>query len=98
MKLFIIGLIALMIQVQIVYSQVDKTVLQYPVNFSGYMEQVSKHNLDYAAERYEVSKAEAAIEIAKVFPDPTLSLGMTQNREGQLTTGHDLSSELDIPV
>jgi cobalt-zinc-cadmium efflux system outer membrane protein len=87
-----------MTQVQIVYSQVDKAVQQYPVKFSSYMEQVSKHNLDYAAERYEVSKAEAAIEIAKVFPDPTLSFGMTQNREGQLTTGHDLSSELDVSV
>lgn len=98
MKLFIIGVIALMIQVQIVYSQVDKAVQQYPVKFTSYMEQVSKHNLDYAAERFEVSKAEAAIEIAKVFPDPTLSFGMTQNREGQLTTGHDLSSELDVSV
>ncbi len=81
-----------------VYSQADKTFSQYPVKFTSYMELVSKHNLDYAAEQFEVSKAEAAIEIAKVFPDPTLSFGMTQNREGQLTTGHDLSSELDVPV
>jgi outer membrane protein, heavy metal efflux system len=98
MKILIIGLITFVSQAQMVYSQVDKTYPQYPVKFTSFMEQVSKHNLDYAAERFEVSKAEAAIEIAKVFPDPTLSFGMTQNREGQLTTGHDLSSELDIPV
>ena len=98
MKLLIIGLITLIGQVQIVYSQADKTFSHYPVKFTSYMEQVSKHNLDYAAEQFEVNKAEATIEIAKVFPDPTLSLGMTQNSEGQLTTGHDLSSELNIPV
>ena len=98
MKLIIIGLIMLISQVQMVYSQPDKTFPQYPLKFTSYMEQVSKHNLDYAAEQFEVSKAEAAIEIAKVFSDPTLSLGMTRNREGQLNTGHDLSSELDIQV
>ena len=98
MKSFLIGLISLMIQAQMVYSQADKPFSQYPVKFTSYMEQVSKHNLDYAAEKFEVSKAEAAIEIAKVFPDPTFAFGMTRNREGQLTTGHDISTELDVPV
>ena len=95
MKIFIIGLITLMCQIKMGYSQADQ---HYPVKFSSYMELVSKHNLDFAAEQFEVSKAEAAIEIAKVSPDPTLAVDMIQNREGQVTTGHDISSELDVPL
>lgn len=95
MKIFIIGLITLMSQIKMGYSQADP---HYPVKFSNFMELVSKHNLDFAAEQFEVSKAEAAIEIAKVSPDPTLAVDMIQNREGQVTTGHDISSELDVPL
>ena len=98
MRLITICLIGLFCQVQIANSQTDTISSRYPLKFSNYMDLVSRHNLEYAAEKFVVSKAEAAIEIAKVFPDPTLSFGMTRNREGQLTTGHDLSSELDVPV
>jgi cobalt-zinc-cadmium efflux system outer membrane protein len=94
MKTIKIILIIFLCQLQIAYSQTDTTFQRYPLKFSNYMDLVSKHNLDYAAERFEVSKSEAAIELAKVFPDPTLSLGWSQDREGQSTTGHGVSSEL----
>ena len=45
-----------------------------------------------------VPEADAAIEIAKVFPDPTLSFDLTQNREGTVSTGHDLYSELGTTI
>jgi cobalt-zinc-cadmium efflux system outer membrane protein len=68
------------------------------LKFTEYMDLVGKHNLDYAAERFEVSKSEAAVEIAKVFPDPTLSFGLTRDREGQVITGHGVSSGLDATL
>ena len=98
MRLITIILIGLLCQVQISNSQTDSISSHYPLKFSNYMDLVSRHNLDFAAEKFEVSKAEAAIEVAKVFPDPTLSFGMTRNREGQQTTGHDLSSGVNIQV
>ena len=62
------------------------------------MDLVVKHNLDYAAERYEVNKSEAAIEIAKVFSDPTISFGYSQDREGHQATGSGISGGIDKSV
>ena len=89
--IFLIGLVSL---AQISYAQTDTLFKHLPLKFSSYMDLVSRKNLDYGAERYEVSKAEAAIEIAKVFPDPTLSLEMTSDREGSAVISRGVSSEL----
>lgn len=94
MKFTLICLISLLCQVEIANSQTDTILLGYPLKFSNYMGLVSRHNLGYAAEKFEVSKAEAAIEIARVFPDPILSFGLTQNKESHLNTGHGVASEL----
>ena len=98
MKIVTIGLIFFLSQGQTSFSQTEKVAGQIGLKFATYIDMVGKHNLDYAAERYEVSKSEAAIEIAKVFPDPTLSIGMSQDREGHLTTGNGLSGGLDETV
>lgn len=98
MRLFTISLIILASQVNTTYCQTDTTFRYRGLKFNEYMDLVGKHNLDYAAERYEVSKAEAAIEIAKVFPDPTLSFGMSQDHNGHLTTGNGISAGLDKSV
>ena len=92
MKLITLGLIGLLSQIQTAYSQIDTAFQRNPLRFDTYMELISKQNLDYAAERFEVSKADAAIEMAKVFPDPTLSFGMSRDREDHLTTGRGVSS------
>ncbi len=97
MKSFLIILLVTIFQLQVVYSQIDTTKI-HALKFIGYMDRVKNHNLDYAAEQFEVSKADAAIEIAKVFPDPTLSFDLTQNREGTVSTGHDLYSELGTTI
>ena len=98
MRKITIGIFCLFIQTQMIYSQSDTIAHRNPLKFGDFMELVGKHNLDYAAERFEVSKSEAAIEIAKVFTDPTLSIGMSQDREGHLTTRHGISSGVDANV
>jgi cobalt-zinc-cadmium efflux system outer membrane protein len=45
------------------------------VTFKNFLSEVASGNLDYAAERYNVSIAEAAVAAAKMFPNPTLDLG-----------------------
>ena len=98
MRIFTICLIILVSQVQTTFCQTDTTFRQRGLKFNEYMDLVGKHNLDYAAERYEVSKAEAAIEIAKVFPDPNLSFGISQDHNGHQTTGNGISAGLDQSV
>ncbi len=70
MRIFTICLITLLSQVHTSFCQTDIPFHNGSLKFNEYMDLVGKHNLDYAAERYEVSKAEAAIEIARIFPDP----------------------------
>jgi len=95
MRIFMICLITLLSQANTSFCQTDSPFRNGNLKFNEYMDMVGKHNLDYAAERYEVSKAEAAIEIARVFPDPTLSFGMSQDHSGHLTTGNGVSAGLD---
>lgn len=45
------------------------------ITFAQFLNEVAAANLDYAAQRYNVDIAKAAIAIAKEFPNPTLSLG-----------------------
>ncbi len=98
MRIFTIVLIIISGLAQKSFSQPDSIYNQIALKFNDYMDLVAKHNLDYAAERYEVSKSEAAIEIAKVFPDPTISVGFSQDHEGHVSTGHGVSGGIDETV
>ena len=98
MRIFTLILVGLCSQIQIARSQGDTIILKSPLKFKSYMDLVGNHNLDYAAERFEVNKSEAAIEMARVFPDPNLTIGVTRDREGQLDTGHGISSGLDATI
>jgi len=98
MRIFMICLITLLSQARTSFCQTDSPFRNGSLKFNEYMDLVGKHNLDYAAERYEVSKAEAAIEIARIFPDPTLSFGLSQDHNGHLITGNGVSAGLDQSV
>jgi len=98
MRIVTLMLVCLLCQIQIARSQVDTIILKSPLKFNSYMDLVGKHNLDYASERFEVSKAEVAIEMARVFTDPNLSFGVTRDREGQMDAGHGISSGLDATI
>jgi len=45
------------------------------ITFAEFLNEVAAANLDYAAQRYNVDIAKAAIALAKEFPNPTLDLG-----------------------
>jgi cobalt-zinc-cadmium efflux system outer membrane protein len=98
MRIITICMICLFCQGQFSYAQTDPISSRYPLKFSDYMDLISKHNLDYAAEKFEVSKAEAAIEMAKVFPDPSISFDLTQGQESHVTTSRGYSSGLGTTI
>jgi cobalt-zinc-cadmium efflux system outer membrane protein len=64
------------------------------ITFHEFLSEVAAANLDYAAQRYNVDIAKAAVAIAKEFPNPTLSLSgnrdmrfhgvYRQNQDGRL--------------
>ncbi|HVM96470.1 MAG TPA: TolC family protein [Candidatus Acidoferrales bacterium] len=53
----------------------DPTAEKLNITFDEFLDEVVANNLDYAAQRYNVSIAEANITAASVFQNPTLALG-----------------------
>lgn len=47
----------------------------YPITFEDFVQAVQRSNLDLAAQRYNVSIAEAQLVVARVYPNPTFQLG-----------------------
>jgi outer membrane protein, heavy metal efflux system len=45
------------------------------ISFKTFLQEVERSNLDYAAQRYSVSIAEAQLTAARVYPNPTLQSG-----------------------
>jgi len=45
------------------------------ISFRDFLQEVERSNLDYAAQRYNVSIAEAQVAAARVFPDPAFQSG-----------------------
>lgn len=65
-----------------------------PMNYETYMELVWKQHLGYAAEKLNVSVAEAEAEASRVFNDPQLSVEYADNDERRLQMGRSVSVEL----
>jgi len=61
------------------------------LTFTAFLSEVVAGNLDYAAQRYNVSLAEAAVAAAKEFPNPTLQFGGDRDMtyHGKTGTGSD---------
>ena len=55
----------------------------HPLSFEAFLAEVAQNNLEYAAQRYNVSIAQAQIARAKVFPNPTLAAGSSRDISGQ---------------
>ncbi|MGE8302534.1 MAG: hypothetical protein ACN6OW_23395, partial [Sphingobacterium paramultivorum] len=51
------------------------------LDYSKFIHTVAKNNLGYAAEKFNLSIAEANIISARVFPDPEFSMGIFDNSE-----------------
>jgi cobalt-zinc-cadmium efflux system outer membrane protein len=64
------------------------------IDFRNYMDLVREQNLNFAAEKLNVSLAEAELKAAKVFNDPELSVEYADNDERRMQMGRSLSVEL----
>lgn len=61
-----------------------------PLTYSDYLEKVNAGNLDYAAERLNVSAAKADVVAAKVFNDPSVSVEYSNNQDHSLQMGQSV--------
>jgi cobalt-zinc-cadmium efflux system outer membrane protein len=79
-------------------AQIDTTFKRNNLDFENYLKLVGSKNLELAAEKYNVSISEAEIEIAKVFPDPSLSFDWTENYEEKNRSGYGFTSSIGTTI
>jgi outer membrane protein, heavy metal efflux system len=80
------------------YAQPDTLFNSHSLTFDEYLKKVSAGNLEFAANKFNVSIAEAKIESAKALPDPYISAGVTDNFEQNRRTGYEYSSEAGTTI
>lgn len=69
------------------------------LTFHEFLNQVGNKNLSYAAQKYNVSMSEAAIQTASMFPDPQLGLDGSDNginRQMGYTIGGNIGWTLEM--
>ncbi len=69
-------------------AQIDTSFARNPIAYPKYLAKVGKQNLSYAAEKFNLNIVEAGILVAKVFPDPTISLIGFNNGEQRMNLGY----------
>ncbi len=97
-KLFIIILIYLFGFISPLQAQIDKALTKQQLTLNQFLQLVSKNNLEYAAEKYNVDISEAEIEMAKVFPNPYLSFEWNEFRAGQNRIGYGFIPEIGTTI
>jgi cobalt-zinc-cadmium efflux system outer membrane protein len=98
MKNLILIAFLTVLKLQIIFAQDIIPFNHYDLGFTEYLEQVKTHNIEYAAEKLNINISEAAIEAAKVFSDPYISLDLIEDLETKTQTGYGFSSELGKTV
>ncbi|MCS6819739.1 MAG: TolC family protein [Chitinophagales bacterium] len=73
---------------------IDTSFVRKPITYLDFISNVGKYNYAYAAEKFNVSIAEANVLAAGVFPDPELSFGWFDNGQRRMNMGYGFSSEL----
>jgi len=79
---------------QEIKAQTDTTFNRINLTYENYMMNVLNHNLDFAAQKFNVSIADAQIEAARVFKDPIVAINWTGNKENISKNGFGVSSQI----
>ena len=88
----------LIISVLQVSAQNDTALNPTPLNYKLFLYEVKESNLGFLAEKYNLNISQANIAAAKVFPDPELSVGASDNQERTLKMGYSLEAGLDYTL
>jgi len=70
----------------------------HPLGVKEYIEDVIRGNLGYIAAKFDVGKAEAAVQAAKVFADPGLAIGLTDNQDKSMQLGRSMDAGISYSL
>jgi len=97
-KFIIISILCMTVFMQGVLAQEQKETLKENVTLEEFLHLVSSNNLEYAAEKLNINISEAELKASKVFPDPTLAIDYTDNKEDNTYVGHAYTYELSTTL
>lgn len=86
--------VAMLVQHSANAQEIDTVFQKKNMDYLSYIGTVGKQNAAYAAERFNLSMAEAEIQTAKIFPDPELSFSGADNGQRRMNMGYGFGSEL----
>lgn len=67
-----------------------------PITYARFNQLVAERNASYLAEKYNIDKAAALLQAARVFNDPELSVAYGNNQDWNLQMGQSLEAGLSI--
>ena len=94
----ILSLILLFSIMHVTYSQEEISYKNNPLTLSEFLSGVIQGNLEYIAGQFNVSIAEAELKAAKVFPDPEVSIGYSNNEDRTLRMGQSVEAGISYPI
>jgi cobalt-zinc-cadmium efflux system outer membrane protein len=94
MKNITLFILLLFLITALIDAQDEIPFKHYKISFDNYIELVKDQNFEYAAEKLNITISEAAIEAAKVFSDPYISVDYNRDSESGVNSGFGLSSEI----
>jgi cobalt-zinc-cadmium efflux system outer membrane protein len=92
-KLFL-SIIILSVSYTVNAQKVDTAFAKKMVDYSTFINLVGKNNLAYSAEKFNINIADAAIQTARIFPDPQLGFGWFDNGQRRMKMGYGFNSEV----
>jgi outer membrane protein, heavy metal efflux system len=93
-KIIIPGILIIFLKMHIINAQDDVPFNHINLSYKDYISLVKSDNLEYAAEKLNINISEAAIEVAKIFNDPYISVDWIGDYENNTQNGYEISSEL----
>ena len=72
------------------------SAMAQPMTYERYYNLVAEKNVLFIAEKYNIDKATASVEAAKVFNDPELSVSYGNNQDWDLQMGQSVEVEMSI--
>ncbi len=70
---------------------------QIPISLSTYLSNVTKGNLEFISNQFNVSIAEAELEAARVFADPEVAVEYSNNEDWKVQLGQSISTGISYP-
>jgi len=81
-----------------IQAQVDESGVIRKVSLQDYLRDVTKGNLGYIAEQFNVDIAEASLKAARVFTDPEISVGYSDNQDRKIQMGQGYDAGLSYSL